>query len=128
MSAARDKGTRAETALVAELLKSWPYAERRALHGNQDRGDIAGTPGICWEVKSYLDLGRAISEGLSEAEKEARDGELAVTVARRRNKPAGLWYATVAVQDLVKLYWAGDTTDSDKLKLSNGAPGDGRGI
>lgn len=45
-------GTAAETAVVRWLnANGWPHAERRALHGAYDRGDITGTPGICWEVK-----------------------------------------------------------------------------
>ncbi len=53
MGAARAKGTAAETA-VANYLKfqGWPYAERRALSGSVDRGDITGTPGLVWEIKA----------------------------------------------------------------------------
>ncbi|MET8334411.1 hypothetical protein [Streptosporangium canum] len=29
----------------------WPHAERRALAGAHDLGDITGCPGIVWEVK-----------------------------------------------------------------------------
>jgi hypothetical protein len=34
----------------------WPYAERRALSGGQDKGDITGTPGLAWEVKAAKTL------------------------------------------------------------------------
>lgn len=53
MSAARAKGTAAETAVV-RLLKAthWPYAERRALSGGQDKGDTTGHPGFILEVKA----------------------------------------------------------------------------
>ncbi|MGV2383642.1 MAG UNVERIFIED_CONTAM: hypothetical protein LOD86_00020 [Thermobifida fusca] len=49
----RDIGTRAETAVVRYLRDhGWPHAERRALRGNHDAGDITGTPGVCWSVKA----------------------------------------------------------------------------
>lgn len=52
MSRSRSKGTAAETATVKALWRhGFPYAERRALAGAEDRGDISGTPGLCWEVK-----------------------------------------------------------------------------
>ena len=53
MSAARRKGTAAESVAVSYLrANGFLFAERRALHGSLDLGDITGTPGICWEVKS----------------------------------------------------------------------------
>lgn len=49
----KNRGTAAETA-VARFLEThgWPYAERRSLAGALDKGDITGTPGVCWEVKA----------------------------------------------------------------------------
>ena len=48
----KDIGTAAETAVVRFLRDNgFPLAERRALHGSTDRGDITGTPGLVWEVK-----------------------------------------------------------------------------
>lgn len=46
-------GTAGERAVVAYLREhGFPHAERRALAGAEDRGDITGTPGIVWEVKA----------------------------------------------------------------------------
>jgi hypothetical protein len=48
----KDIGTAAETAVVRALRQlGFPHAERRALTGSLDQGDITGTPGIVWEVK-----------------------------------------------------------------------------
>lgn len=48
------KGTSAETAVVSFLRKNgWPHAERLALQGKLDKGDITGSPGLVWEVKNY---------------------------------------------------------------------------
>ena len=53
MSAARRKGTSWESAIVTYLQeRGWIHAERRALAGRDDRGDIAGLPGVCIEAKS----------------------------------------------------------------------------
>lgn len=53
----KDKGTWAETR-VTEFLRDngWPYAERRALAGVTDKGDITGCPGLVFEVK-YANAG-----------------------------------------------------------------------
>lgn len=68
----RQIGTAAETAVVRHLARNgWPFAERRALHGNQDRGDITGTPSLCWEVKA----GRA-AHGASDGQVETWLSEL----------------------------------------------------
>lgn len=48
----KDKGTSAESMLAAYLRENgWPWAERRALNGSTDKGDITGCPGLVWEVK-----------------------------------------------------------------------------
>lgn len=47
-----DIGTHGATAVVRYLRTAgFPQAERRALHGHTDLGDITGTPGICWQSK-----------------------------------------------------------------------------
>ena len=52
MGANKDKGTRAESAVVRLAREMyWPYAERRALSGGKDRGDIAGVLGVTIQVK-----------------------------------------------------------------------------
>lgn len=52
MSKSKQKGTAAETAVVKALQRlGWPHVERRALQGAEDKGDISGIPGVCFEVK-----------------------------------------------------------------------------
>ena len=60
MSKNKARGTAWESAIVAYLqANGFPYAERRALRGNKDAGDITGVPGIAIEAKNHksLDLG-----------------------------------------------------------------------
>jgi len=57
MSKAKAKGTSAETAVVKYLIDNgFPYAERRALNGALDLGDITGTPALAWEVKNHKEV------------------------------------------------------------------------
>lgn len=87
MSAARRKGTAWESLCVDYLREHGaPHAERRALAGAKDRGDIAGVPGVVWECKSAAKL--EIGAWLAEAETErVNDGaDLGVVWAKRRGK------------------------------------------
>lgn len=48
------KGTAWESKIVAALNAAhWPHAERRALNGSTDRGDITGIPGVVIEAKDH---------------------------------------------------------------------------
>lgn len=85
----KDIGTAAETAVVRALRQhGFPHAERRALAGAYDLGDITGTPGIVWEVKG------------GNAAKTASDGQvekwLDETECERRN--AGATYGVLVLQ------------------------------
>ena len=55
MSRNRAKGTAAESIVVRFLANhGWPFAERRALSGSKDKGDVTGVPGLVVEVKSAV--------------------------------------------------------------------------
>lgn len=105
MARPKDIGTAAETAVVRALRQhGWPHAERRALAGIHDLGDITGTPGICWEVKGG-DAARNASDGqiadwLAETEKERVNAhaDIGVLVIQRRSVgPANAhrWWAVL---------------------------------
>ena len=54
MSKAKAKGTAAETAVVKYLSgQGFPLAQRRALSGALDQGDVTGTPCLTFEVKNH---------------------------------------------------------------------------
>lgn len=108
MTAARGKGTRWETKIVDYLRTNGvPHAERRAMNGAQDRGDIAGVPGVCIEAKNAARV--ELGAWLDEAETERRnDGAaLAVVWHHRRGKgsPADA-YVTMTGATLVQLLTA----------------------
>ena len=96
----RDIGTAAESAVVRYLrAHGFPHAERRALRGARDAGDITGTPGIVWEVKAGAQVispsDRQIDEWLKETDDERRnvDADYGILVLRRRgaSNPADWW-------------------------------------
>jgi len=68
------KGRNWETSCVSWLIEhGYPFAERRRLTGAQDKGDIAGVPGVVWECKSSRTY--SLPQWVREAEVErANDG------------------------------------------------------
>lgn len=82
------KGRAWEAALCEYLERNgFPYAERRRLNGIQDRGDIAGFPGLVIEAKHEKSY--KLPEWVREAERE-RDNdkaEMGVVWARQNGHP-----------------------------------------
>ncbi|MFE7659660.1 hypothetical protein [Streptomyces celluloflavus] len=91
MSAAKRKGTAWESAIVRALREhGHPHAERRALGGAADRGDVAGLPGVVIEAKAstHLELASWIAELDAEM---ANDGaDLGAVWHKRRGKSSPL--------------------------------------
>lgn len=105
MSASKRKGSAAERDLVTFLRNAgFPHAERRLAGSAQDRGDIAGVPGVVWEVKNHaaLNLAGWVDEATLE---QASDGaDYGIVVHKRRGKGnAGDWYATLPVAQVARL-------------------------
>ncbi len=105
MSKQRAKGTAAETSVVKFLKEhGFMYAERRALHGTNDKGDITGCGPVVFEVKNHKSLD--LAGWLKELEEEVinADADLGVVVAKKRGTTnAGDWYAVMPFKDLVWL-------------------------
>lgn len=110
-------GTAAETAVVRYLVAhGFGSAERSALHGGEDQGDITGTPGICWEVKGgHAAEGASdllIADWLAETETERRHrgADVAVLVRKRKGKGAASaagWWAHLPGWAYLYLAWCG---------------------
>lgn len=87
MSTAKRKGTAWETAIVTHLqAHGATHAERRALAGANDKGDVTGIPGVVIEAKSAarLELGVWLAE--AHAERANAGAALGVVWAKRRGK------------------------------------------
>jgi hypothetical protein len=88
VSASKQKGTAWETAIVRYLHEvGVPHAERRALNGTKDRGDIAGIPGVVIEAKNERAL--SLAEWVREAEGECHNAGASVGAVwhKRRGFP-----------------------------------------
>jgi len=105
VSAARRKGTQAETAVVRALRDAgFIHAERRALNGTQDRGDIAGIPGLVIEVKNQRR--DRLSEWITEAavERTRDNARYGVVWHKRAGTTDPLaWYVTMTGGDFLRL-------------------------
>lgn len=104
MNASKRKGTAFETAVVEYLRgHGFPHAERRALRGARDCGDIAGVVGWCLEAKATreIDLARAVDESLTEAG-HAR-APFAAAIVKRRNRPTADAYVVMPLSQFAEL-------------------------
>lgn len=106
-------GTAAETAVVRYLqANGFPHAERRALRGELDAGDITGCPGICVEVKGGA-AARSASDGdvvawMKEVRAETvnANADIGLLVMQRKAvgpKNAGRWWAVLTVDTIRRL-------------------------
>jgi hypothetical protein len=107
MNPSKRKGTAAETAVVEYLRgHGFAHAERRALHGSLDQGDVTGIPGICVEVKNCAtyDLPGWMRE--TEAERWAAGADVGALVVKPRGVGAtrvGEWWAVLTLDQLAYL-------------------------
>jgi hypothetical protein len=85
-------------------LNGWPHAERRALHGSADQGDITGTPFIVWEVKAGKQAHNPgpnlLAKWLAQTEQERINAraDVGILVMARRGYGAtriGHWWAVI---------------------------------
>lgn len=116
MSSSRRKGTAAESALVTYLKEhGWPYAERRALMGSKDKGDVTGTPALCWEQKSAARI--CIPEWMRETETERLNAgaDYGILVVKPRGvgeTRVGQWAALLPLAAVVELLHAAGYGDA----------------
>lgn len=105
VSKQRAKGTAAETAVVNYLkAHGFPHAERRALHGTADKGDITGCGPVVFEVKNHkqMDLAGWIKE--LEAEMVNAGVDVGAVVSKKRGTTdPGEFYAILPFRILVSL-------------------------
>jgi hypothetical protein len=105
MSRNKQRGTAWETAICRFLAaEGFPHVERRALSGGQDRGDIAGIPGVVIEAKNAqrTELGAWVDEALLEQANEGAEFS-AVWHHRRGRAGAGDGYVTMTGETFARL-------------------------
>lgn len=98
-------GTRWETAVVEYLREHGAVnAERRALTGKVDRGDIAGTPGVVHECKAVAAINLAAFADETEIERVNDNADIGLCWIKRKGKgsPANA-YVMMSGRDAIKL-------------------------
>ncbi len=105
MSRSKQKGTAWETAIVRYLAaQGWPAAERRALSGTQDRGDVFGIVGWVIEAKNCraLSLAQWVDEATIEQANAGAD--FSAVWHHRKGKPSPAdGYVTMTGAGFVRL-------------------------
>lgn len=98
MSAAKAKGTTAETAVVAYARsRYWPFARRLTLNGSRDLGDVSLGDGIPVTVEVKNQASMQLAGWCDEARTEADNNEhrlWAVWHKRRGKGSPADWYVT----------------------------------
>ena len=94
------KGTAAEREVVRYLQNWWPAAERRALSGNKDKGDVAGIPGVVVEVKAAATQQLAGWFRETAAEQINAGAAFCMLVVKRAYKPVPQWDAWLPIGQL----------------------------
>ena len=104
MNPSKRKGTAFETSVVRYLNDhGYPHAERRALTGNQDRGDIAGIPDFALECKAVQSI--ALAQFVDEATREANNAGVpyGAAIIKRRQKNVDQAYVVMTLAQFVEL-------------------------
>jgi Holliday junction resolvase len=94
------KGTTAEREVVRYLQNWWPAAERRALSGNKDKGDVAGIPGVVVEVKAAATQNIPAWKRETLKEMENAGAARCMLVVKRPYKAVPVWDAYLPVKQL----------------------------
>jgi hypothetical protein len=105
LSRSKQKGTAWETAICRYLAgNGFPHVERRALTGSQDRGDLAGIPGVVIEAKNCqrTDLAGWLDEAAIEQANDGADYS-AVWHHRRGKASPGEGFVTMSGASFVRL-------------------------
>lgn len=105
MSQAKAKGTTAESLVVAYLQDcGYIHTERRTLNGSNDKGDIAGIPGVCIEVKNQktMQLAQWVDEALTEQDNSSADITAVWHKRVRKGSPQD-WYVTMTGEQFVRI-------------------------
>ena len=98
-------GTEWETDVVRYLQEHGePLAERRALVGSADRGDVAGTDYV-WECKNEARIN--LAGGIDETMQETRNAKVSFgfLVVKRRRKSTAEAYAVMTLSQLCRLLY-----------------------
>lgn len=98
------RGTRWESDVVSYLRSNgFDQAERRALAGQADLGDIVNAGPYVWECKSTQRI--ELAKGMDETKEETKNANVrfGFLINKRRNKSVGEAYATMTLAQLCEM-------------------------
>ena len=104
MSKSKQKGTAWERRFVDYLVAhGFPYAERRALEGVNDRGDVSGIPGVVCELKNAkrVELAQWVDEMLTEQKNAG--ASVGAVIFPRRSHATGRAYVVMELDNWLEL-------------------------
>lgn len=104
MNASKRKGTAWESAVV-DYLRSHgqPHAERRALTGSADKGDVSGIPGVMIEAKNEKTVTLGAYADEVKVETANAGASIGVAVVKRRNRGPGDAYVVMSLQQFAAM-------------------------
>ncbi|MEV7814276.1 hypothetical protein AB0P05_26660 [Streptomyces flaveolus] len=114
----KQRGTETERMVVNYLLENgFSRAERRALAGVADKGDVTGIEGVCIEVKG--DRSNKVSAWKAETVKEAKNAGagMYLLVVRVDRKPVERWEAHIPYNLLGAGILFGDLEDWQWVRM-----------
>ena len=98
------KGTQFETDVVRYLVDhGFPFAERRALRGTMDAGDVAGVPGVMLECKAEKTVTLGAYADEVKVETANAHASIGVAVVKRRNRQAGDAYVVMTLEQFAAM-------------------------
>ena len=98
------KGTQFETDVVRYLADhGFPFAERRALCGTSDKGDVSGIPGVVLEAKAEKSIDLAGYMDEVKVETANAHASIGVAVVKRRNRPVGVAYVVMTLEQFAAM-------------------------
>lgn len=98
------RGTAFESLVVGYLrANGFPAAERRALAGNTDKGDVAGIPGVVLECKAErsIDLAGSVDEARLEAANDC--APVFAAVVKRRCRSVAEAYVVMTLEQFADM-------------------------
>ena len=85
------------------VANGFPFAERRVMGGTNDRGDIAGIPGVMLECKNEKRMDLAGYMGEVKTQTENAGAEIGVAVVKRRNHQAKDAYVVMTLEQFADM-------------------------
>jgi predicted lipoprotein len=104
VNASKRKGTTWESAVVGYLREhGQPYAERRALCGTSDKGDVAGVPGVMLECKAEKTVTLGAYADEVKVQTANAHASIGVAVVKRRNRGPADAYVVMTLEQFAAM-------------------------